>query len=172
MHGEFVFEELETERTVLRLLSLADSAAVFLHFSDPEVACFVDLKEGMNDIHDAERAIKFHLEDSGCRWGIFEKTTDKLIGTCGFHCWKKGDNSCAEIGYDLGKRCWGKGIMREVLSVVIDYGFCKMGLNRIEATVDPANHRSRNLLKRLKFSREKELRKNLICYYVSCDKWP
>jgi len=78
----FAFDELEMERTVLRLLTLGDSAAVFRHFSDPDVARFVELHEGMNDIHDAEKVIRFHLEDSGCRWGIFEKITDRLKGTC------------------------------------------------------------------------------------------
>ena len=163
---KFVFGELETKRVVLRLLRLADSKEVFRYFSDPDVARFVELDEGMNDIHDAEKVIRFHLEDTGCRWGIFEKITGNLIGTCGFHCWEKEEDSCAEIGYDLEKQCWGKGIMREVLSVVIDYGFRKMELNRIEATVDPENHRSRALLERLGFLREKELRKNLICYYI------
>ena len=171
MNEEFVFDELETERCVLRILTAEDSVDVFRHFSDPKIARFVELDEGMDNIKDAERVIKFHLEDLGCRWGIFEKETGRLIGTCGFHCWRKGEDSCAEVGYDLEKRCWGKGIMREVLSVVIDYGFGKMELSRIEAPVDPANHRSKALLEKLGFSREKELREKLICYYVLRERW-
>ncbi|MHC4212548.1 MAG: GNAT family N-acetyltransferase [Planctomycetota bacterium] len=168
---KFIFDELETERVVLSILTLADSKEVFRHFSDPDVARFVELDEGMNDIHDAEKVIRFHLEDSGCRWGIFEKIKGRLIGTCGFHCWLKAEGSCVEVGYDLEKQCWGKGIMQEVLSAVIEYGFSKMELSRIEAPVDPANYRSIALLERLGFLREKELRKNLICYYVLREKW-
>ena len=171
MPNDFVFEQLETERVALRILTLADSTAVYQHFSDPEVARFVELDEGMDDIHDAEKVIRFHLEDTGCRWGIFEKIKGRLIGTCGFHCWRKGEESCTEVGYDLERQCWGKGIMQEVLSAVIEYGFSKMDLSRIDAAVDPANHRSRALLKKIGFLREKELRKNLICYYLLREKW-
>ncbi len=48
------FPSLETERLHLKLLTLQDSKAVFKHFSDEEI-------------------IRFHQEDSGCRWGLFDK---------------------------------------------------------------------------------------------------
>ncbi len=168
---KFEFDALESERVVLRLLTLADSAAVFRHFSDPDVARFVDIPEGMDDIHCAEEVIRYHLADTGCRWGIFSRATGRLIGTCGFHCWRTGENPCAEIGYDLEKRCWGKGIMREALSVVIDYGFRRMGLARIEASFDPANLRSKGLLRRLGFEKEKELRNGEILHFLLWEKW-
>ncbi|WP_193723164.1 hypothetical protein [Paenibacillus sp. P13VS] len=37
-------------------------------------------------LDEAEDIIRFHLEDTGCRWGIFSKTDAKLIGTRGFYC--------------------------------------------------------------------------------------
>ncbi len=168
---KFEFDQIESERVVLRPLNLADAAAVFRHFSDPEVARFVDIPEGMDDIHCAEEVIRFHLADSGCRWGLFSRATRRLIGTCGFHCWRTGENPCAEIGYDLEKRCWGQGLMREALSVVIGYGFRSMGLARIEACVDPANLRSMSLLKRLGFERGKQLRDGEICHFLLREKW-
>ena len=61
--------------------------------------------------------------------------------------------------------------MHEVLSAVVEYGFGKMELSRIEAPVDPANDRSKSLLEKLGFLREKELRKDLICYYILREKW-
>ncbi|MDU0206416.1 GNAT family N-acetyltransferase [Paenibacillus sp. MAH-36] len=56
--------------------------------------------------------------------------------TCGFHCWYQEERSRAEIGFELAKGYWGKGIMLEALEPVIDFGFTQMGLVIIEATVE------------------------------------
>ena len=167
----FIHEELETQRTHLRLLTLSDSQAVLQHFQDPEVIFYLDFdEEGLNSISDAERIIQYHIDDTGCRWGIFHKETDQLIGTCGYHCWRNENTSCAEVGYDLAREFWGQGIMREVLEILIDYGFYKMQLTRIEATSDPENTRSIRLLERLGFLRKAELRNGLLWYYIEMDK--
>ncbi|WP_160032103.1 GNAT family N-acetyltransferase [Paenibacillus sp. An7] len=41
-------------------------------------------------------------------------------------------HSCAEIGYAISSRYWGKGITTEVLKEVVKYGFSHMNINRIE----------------------------------------
>lgn len=66
-------------------------------------------------LDETEDIIRFHLEDTGCRWGIFSKTDAKLIGTCGFHCWVQGELARAEIGFDLAREYWGRGLMQEAL---------------------------------------------------------
>ncbi|MEB2494657.1 GNAT family N-acetyltransferase [Peribacillus frigoritolerans] len=42
-------------------------------------------------------------------------------------------HSTAEIGFILSKDHWGKGIILEAATEVIEFGFNKMKLNRIEA---------------------------------------
>ncbi|EFM11989.1 GCN5-related N-acetyltransferase [Paenibacillus curdlanolyticus YK9] len=124
------------------------------------------------EISEAEEIIRFHVEDTGCRWGIISKSEEQFVGTCGFHCWVQGgEQSKAEIGFDLGKEHWGKGLMQEVLRPVIAFGFNHMGLDLIEATVDPENVRSIKLLERLAFQREHELRDQLIYYYLRRESW-
>lgn len=114
---------------------------------------------------DAEDFIRFHIEDTGCRWGIFYKDNGELIGTVGFYCWSKVQKK-AEIGYDLKKNYWGKGIMTEALQMVIQFGFNHMDLHIIDANVVVKNPNSIKLLNKLSFNREKELRKNDIYFYL------
>jgi ribosomal-protein-alanine N-acetyltransferase len=160
------FPLLETERLKLRILTLQDAEEVFRHFSDEEITRFMDIEPCM-DIQEAEEIIRFHIEDMGCRWGLYGKMDDEFIGTCGFHCLRRtNDDFIAEVGFDLSKPHWGKGLMSEVLKEIIEYGFTKMGLTMIDATVEFKNEKSIKLMKRLGFERALELRDNLIYFYL------
>ena len=161
------FPTFETERVVLRLLTLQDSVQVFEHFSDEKITEFMDI-EACRSIDEAMEIIQFHIDDTGCRWGLFDKSNNKLMGTCGYHCWTTGGESKAELGFDLSKRYWGKGYMSEALRPVIDYGFTGMALSLIEATVEPQNGRSIQLLRRLGFVKQKRLENGLTLFTLTC----
>ncbi|AIQ15020.1 GNAT family N-acetyltransferase [Paenibacillus durus] len=158
------FPKIETKRLLLRELTLLDAKLVLRHFSDSEVTRYMDI-EVCQDIREAEEIIQFHIDDAGCRYGIFDRTNNELVGTCGFHCWEKGQNSRAEIGFDLSSRYWGQGLMQEALEEVIRMGFDIMDLTYIEATVENENIRSRRLLNKMNFIKQVELKDNLD-YYI------
>jgi len=107
--AEFTFPRLETERLVLRLLTLQDAAAVCRHFSDTAVIKFMDI-EPCKSVAEAKEIIGFHLRDSGCRWGIFDKVTAKLLGTCGYHCWVRGGEN-ANLGQSRDRLRFGAGLL-------------------------------------------------------------
>ena len=155
---------LVTSRIVLRELTLDDVSAVFHHFADPDVTRFMDI-EPCKDVAEAAEIIQFHLDDAGCRWGLFSKKDHSLMGTCGFHCWDK-ENGQAEIGFDLSKSYWGQGLMKEALEAVIAYGFQAMNLKLIEATVETDNVRCQKLLDKLAFKRAVKLKDHLYDYYL------
>jgi [ribosomal protein S5]-alanine N-acetyltransferase len=163
--GKFAFPVMETDRLVLRLLTPEDNVAVFRHFSDEEVTRYMDIPP-CKEIGEADEIIKYHLDDSGCRWGVFDKQTDVLMGTCGYHCWVEDLPAKAEIGFDLSRAYWGQGFMSEAVIRVIHFGFDQMGLDMIEATVDPENGRSMRMLGNLGFQREKELVEGLVYFYL------
>ncbi|MBP1996257.1 GNAT family N-acetyltransferase [Paenibacillus eucommiae] len=169
-NSNFIFPEIATERLKLIILTLDHTDAVFKHFSDEDVTRFMDISP-CKDKSEAEEIIRFHIEDTGCRWGIFSKSNTDFIGTCGFHCWIQGEQHRAEIGFDLAKEYWGKGIMQETLKPVIDFGFKHMSLDIIEATVEQENDRSINLLQKLNFEREPELRDQLIYFFLLREHW-
>jgi ribosomal-protein-alanine N-acetyltransferase len=64
----------------------------------------------------------------------------------------------AEIGYELKRAYWGKGIMSEGIPPILGYAFRKLGLHRIEACPFADNAASRRLLLRLGFKYEGDLR--------------
>lgn len=163
------FPTLHTNRIMLKDLKLIkeDIDNVFNHFSDSQITEFMDI-DPCKSIEEAEEIIRFHVEDSGCRWGLYEKENNTFIGTCGFHCWSE-TNCIAEIGFDLRKESWGQGLMSEVLKAVLQFGFDSMNLIKIEATVEVENARSIKLLERNGFIREEEMREGLIYFYITKD---
>jgi [ribosomal protein S5]-alanine N-acetyltransferase len=154
------FPPLETERLILRQLTVDDIDFVFHHFSDPRVTQYLMDEPPVLDYAQAQAIIDFYLEPEGkdhSRWGIVHKADNRMIGTCGFHKWVKASFR-AETGYDLSPDYWGQGYMGEAVRAVIHLGFERMGLNRIEALVYVNNDRSIQLLHRLGFKQEGRLR--------------
>ncbi|NIG54619.1 GNAT family N-acetyltransferase [Chitinophaga sp. Cy-1792] len=141
---------------LLRPVKEKDTAALFRLFSNDQVTRYMDIGSFTN-ISEATQIISFFQEqqqkEEGFRMAITVVGHDELIGTCGFHNWKKIHYK-AEIGYDLLPELWGKGIMTTAVAALIKFGFSDMDLNRIEAFVDPVNSPSERLLERLGFSRE------------------
>jgi [ribosomal protein S5]-alanine N-acetyltransferase len=154
------FPTLQTERLILRQLTLEDTDFVYQHFQDPLVSQYLMDEPPVATTDEAQAIIRFFLDPEGKtqnRWGVVRKTDQALIGTIGFHHWVK-DYFRAEIGYDLSPACWGQGYMSEALRVVLQNGFERMGLNRIDALVYPGNLRSAQLLRKFGFKQEGILR--------------
>ncbi|WP_456276150.1 GNAT family N-acetyltransferase [Bacillus sp. AK128] len=161
------YPSLETERMNLQILNLTHLEEVHNHFSDEQVTRFMDI-EPCKDLKEAEEIIRFHMEDSGCRWGIFTKSTEEFIGTVGFHYLRKGnDELVAEVGFDLARAYWGQGFMHEAMKTVILFGFSQMELTKMDATVDPNNERSIHLMKKLHFIQEEELQDGLVYFFLN-----
>jgi [ribosomal protein S5]-alanine N-acetyltransferase len=124
--------------------------------------------EPCKDEREAEEIIQFHLDDAGCRWGIYLKENNQFIGTGGFHYLRNQISQLiAEVGFDLAKDHWGKGYMKEVMRAMIEFGFKQMNLDVIDATVEPENERSLALMTRLGFERVVELQDQLVYFHLN-----
>ena len=159
-----LFPQLETERFILRKLTAADAGDLFHYFSNDEVTkyyeveSFVELKQAQDLIQSWNSR---YIKKIGFRWAIAEKSSNKVIGTCGYRNWVK-DHYKAEITFELNPTYWGQGVMSEVLQEIMRFGFEDLGLNRIEAYIDPDNIRSRYLLEKTGFYEEGYLKQ---CFY-------
>ena len=156
------FPVLKTRRLVLRQVTVKDAPWYFEHFNTKEIVEGQD-HGGPRDLIQARAEVKLYFTDnfrrrSGIRWGITLRGDDKLIGSAGFYKWVQPERHRAEMGYDLNPAFWGKGIMTEALSAIIQYGFGQMGLHRIEVLISHENKRSQMLIRRLGFKREGVLR--------------
>jgi ribosomal-protein-alanine N-acetyltransferase len=92
------------------------------------------------------------------RGAIRERSGGALAGTCGFNNLVVERGRRGEIAYDLGRRWQRRGVMAEVMPVLIEFGFNRLGLHRLEAMVTPGNAPSCRLLERHGFAREGVLR--------------
>ena len=66
--------------------------------------------------------------------------------------------SSCEVGYNVGRLFWGKGIMTEALKVVISYLFSDIGMNRIEAKHNTLNLASGRVMQKSGMKHEGILR--------------
>ncbi len=156
------FPEIRTKRLVLRQPTMRDAHWYYEYFSKPELV-WGGGEPGPKDMEAARKELRKYMVDlyqkrQGFRWIITLKGDGKPIGTLGYYKWAPSADYQAEMGYDLAREHWGKGIMTEAMKAVIEFGFEKMELNRIEVFVMPRNKRSIKLLKRLGFKREGLLR--------------
>lgn len=155
-----VFPTLTTKRLRLRQDEPRDAEDLFAMLSDEETMRFYG-HETYQSLDEAQTYIRLRQEDyaqrKAIRWGIALHDDDRLIGSCGFHHFDEGYHR-AETGYVINRAFWGRGIMSEALTAILTYGFAELGLHRIEAIIDTANERSRNVLLKLGFQYEGNLR--------------
>ncbi len=155
------FPVLKTDRLILRKLKKTDVPNMFSYFSQEEVTKYYDLESFTSEKQAEELIERFfnrYEEKKQIRWAITLKESDELIGTCGFHSIEP-EHRKAEIGYELHPTFWGKSIMTEAVSAIIQFGFNEMTLNRIEALYDPRNMSSGRVLEKCGFEYEGVMRK-------------
>jgi ribosomal-protein-alanine N-acetyltransferase len=162
---------LKTKRLILRETSLDDSTAIFRNLSDPDIARWFFVQPHTQLEQTTQFIYQFIAEfeqAKGLTWGITLKANSRCIGTCGY-----GDNEIGnkgEIGFDLAKEYWGKGLMSEGLTAIFDYGFDDLMLTKVEAYTYCNNVRAKNLLEKLAFQLDKTLDDS--CYdFLSKDNW-
>ncbi|WP_040225608.1 GNAT family N-acetyltransferase [Bhargavaea cecembensis] len=154
------FPVIFTERLILREATNEDAADMVHYLSDIRVVKHMGLAPFENTA-DALDEIAWYrsinAEGTGIRWAITLKDSGKMIGSCGFLN-REPKHFRAEIGYELSHDYWGQGIAAEALRAVVQYGFSRLNLERIEALIEPANLPSIKLVERNGFLREGLLR--------------
>jgi ribosomal-protein-alanine N-acetyltransferase len=153
---------LTTARLQLRPLELADARALFEVFSDGEAMRFwsTPAHVHVNETRDMiERSLQSYTAEQGLEWALTLRGDDRAVGKVGHWRWAR-QHFRAEIGYILRRDLWGRGLGREALAALCDFGFSSMQLHSIEAQIDPANDASRHLLEKFGFVQEGHLREN------------
>ena len=93
---------------------------------------------------------------SGMWWAIRLKDTNQFCGAIGFNDYQKEHNK-AELGFWLMPEHWGKGLIQESASSIVNYLFKELKLHRLEAYVEVQNENSSKALKKLGFDFEGRL---------------
>lgn len=156
------FETIETKNLLLKGLSPNDMKSIFENHSKAEIKNLLGhrseedfLKEESkykNGYSSYNRSFKLFL--------IIDKSSNTIIGRCGIHNWNV-EHKRAEIGYVMEEESYKrKVLMTEALGAIIEYGFTKLNLNRIEALVGIGNTASLRLMEKYNFVKEGVLRQH------------
>lgn len=81
---------------------------------------------------------------------IVHSETNEFVGACGF--FKTPQQHEWEIWLLLRFKFWGAGIGAEITSALIAAAFSSLGAQRVIGIVDPTNHASLSMIKRLGFA--------------------
>jgi len=154
------FPTIETRRLVLRPLELSDAPAIYQYKSDAEIHRYMRSEPPASPDAVAEpigRWLALPAEDRRPCWVIVLREIDCVVGTISFNQLSREDSS-GQLGYELAREQWGKGIATEAVRAVLGYGFATMGLNRIGAYCWEANTASRRVMEKAGMRYEGTLR--------------
>ena len=144
---------METPRLLLRRWKPLDFQA-FLHFAgDPEVMLPAGSKPAQG-LQEAE--IQFHraLRDEGC-YALVLKGTGEPIGKIKFQeDLRRFRVNSLSIGYELARAYWGRGLMAEALSAMVEEAFRRRGVEVLAISHFAQNQRSRRVIEKCGFRYE------------------
>lgn len=150
-------------RVYLRPLERADLNEQYLSWlNDPEIARYLDTRTFPSSMQDL---VAFYDEVTRTRdnviLAVIDKKSDQHIGNV-----KLGPirwvHRCATFGLLIGdKRFWGKGIGKEVTRLMVEYGFERLNLRRVDLGVHAEHESAIRCYEKVGFKIEGRLREDL-----------
>ncbi len=154
---------LESERLLLRKICMSDAEDMFDYSKRPETSQYL-LWSPHASLSVTMDTIKFILTeyDTGRfnDFAVILKSSGKMIGTVGFTSVDE-KNACAEIGYVINPDYQGQGIATEAVSIILNFAFCELGFNRVEAKFMAENLPSRKVMEKCGMTFEGILRSKM-----------
>ncbi len=147
-----LFEELETERLVLRKIVDLDAEMLYKNiynnfdyykfYYQLPFKSFEDYKQLV------EKYKYWYAKGNHFRWGIVLKETNEIIGLIQLHTKDNLNNHC-KISWIIGYNYTKKGYAKEAATEVISFALNKLKYHRIEAEIVESNEASIRLAKSL-----------------------
>ncbi|BDD10828.1 hypothetical protein FUAX_32600 [Fulvitalea axinellae] len=137
-----------TERLAARELMPADADHYFDMMGNPNVMNPIPREVMSREESDAhlENFLNTDMSQTDTKvWAIEIKDGKEFIGLCAF---LKNDENEDEIGYRLREKYWRRGLGTEITRGLIEFGFGKMGMEKITADVDTRNLNSVKILEK------------------------
>ena len=156
--GDFVLEKITPDMENAReLLSVINDNRDYL-------STYLEWVDDYTTLEKTLANIKKSYSNDVCSY--FITIGGKIVGKIGF---VDIDENMGEISYWLTKKYTGRGIMTRALNLISGIGFNKIGLNRIQLTLDADNIRSEAVAQRCGFQLEGILRKYFLLRGVPRD---
>lgn len=141
----------ETDRCLIRELSLSDLPALYELYAKPGMTDYVE------PLYDYETELEYqkaYIENmygfyEYGMWLVFSKETGKLIGRAGLE--------HDELGYMIAPELWNRGYATEVCRFIIDYARKNTDFEELYCRIDERNEASVRLAKKLGFVRNAQI---------------
>lgn len=153
-------DRLETERLILRHLTVDDAPLMFELWNDPDFIRFVG-DRGIRTLDDSRAALEegalAMYEDVG--YGPYRltlKASGEDLGICGL--FRRENLADPDIGFGLLPAFRQAGYAQEASVAVLGYARDGLGLGRVNAIASMENLRSVQLLEKLGFMYERDVR--------------
>ena len=154
-------QKIETERLILRPFCLEDTQSVLDNWAGDEAVQKMYGEPTYQTVREVENLLQKYITGyvTGYtyRWAVIEKGSGECIGQIAYFLVDK-NNSWGEIEYAIGRAYQGKGYATEATKAVIDYGFRKIGFNKVQICVRPSNIKSKKVIEKCGFEYEGTLR--------------
>lgn len=142
---------LETERLILRPLTLEDTADFFEYASDEETMRYIFNPH--TSLHQTKEFIaNYYLTTPLGFYALEHKEVHKMIGVIEFRVDDKKHEG--EIGYMLNKKYWRQGLTTEACLRILSLGFNTLLLEHITSGHDTGHIASGSVLKKVGMSFE------------------
>lgn len=145
-------QTIETQRLLLRRFTMADAPAMYNNWAnDDEVTKYLTWPTH-ESIQVTKEVLTLWTESYAkpdfYNWAIVlkENGPEPIGSIAAVHIKEK--TRCATMGYCMGRAHWGKGIMPEALSALIDFFFDEVGINRVEAEHEVNNPKSGRVMEK------------------------
>jgi len=93
-------------------------------------------------------------EDGGYAFFLFDATNHALLGGLTLAHIRRGVTQSCSLGYWMGERFAGKGLMTDGVRLAVGFVFDSLRLHRLEAACLPSNAASIRVLEKVGFQRE------------------
>lgn len=148
------FPLIETKNLLLRRMKYKDTHDIFQMRKDPRMNEYTDTKPDESEEETKayiEKMNKGVDENKWVIWAIENKQSGKVIGSISI--WNINiEQKSGELGYGIIPDYQNKGLMKEALLSVVDYGFNVLNLRALEAYTEEKNIKSIKLLEACKFA--------------------
>jgi len=148
------FKPLETQRLVLRPITLADGPAIHRYMCDPAVTRW--LPDGVMDEAQAQAFARKNAGRAAKAVAVVERASGQLIGHMPFHPWF--GPATHEVGWVIAAGHQGRGYATEAARALLDYAFGTLRCHRVIATCQPENAASWRVMEKLGMRREAHFR--------------
>ena len=145
---------IKTDKLLLREIADSDLKNVFKGLSDPRVIAHYGVS--YDSLEATKEQMQWYADEKQQWWAICSQDGQEFYGAGGLNDIDYEKNS-AEIGLWLLPEHWGKGVMKEALPLIAEYGLNQLKLKRIEGFVETSNINCKRAMAKLDFRLEKTI---------------